>query len=1349
MLLLILIGGFIMYKAFSTQKEEASLQQKHENFLKTHVLQNTLKLSKKERLAKGVPPNKYFEEKYLLEINPYTGRTHPENTYKVQQDLKEKKLYQQRTPGDAIDNQWIERGPNNVGGRTRVLLFDPNDATHKRVFAGGISGGLWGNDNITDENSSWLRVGIDENLSISCMAVDPNNSQIMYVGTGELYVAQQALGNGIWKSIDGGATWTNIYNIRGATVISGSSATVPGTYYVTDIIVRDADGDHLTADDSEVFASIGASFYSVNPRDTFVGINEYGLYKSTDAGTSWSKLIVEVDGRSVSGNDFEIGLDNALWLATTSNIYGKGGGRIYKSADGNIFTLKHTIPNARRTEISVSRQNANSVYVLARVVTMDVNDDLIAPFVSILKTVDAFATIPTALTLPNDADTNIPPDDFTRSQAHYNLTVEVDPTNDAIAYVGGIDLFRTTDSGLNWSQISKWSNNNNLATLDVSLVHADQHEIVFHPTDANTAIFGNDGGVYYSLNLSDSASRSSIINERNKDYNTVQFYNAAISQSSTLEYLIGGTQDNGTHFFNNSSEGIQNSERIFGGDGTFCFIDKDGTYMLATYLYNRIVRFNLPYTSASAFTISSDKSTGSFLNAMDLDENLDILYSNGTNHLARFSDITTSTPIRTNITNALLSNITAIKVSPFTTTSSKVFAGTRAGKLVKVENADTETQTITDIFDASFLGSISNVEFGAAENEIMVTFYNFGVESIWFTDNGGATWANKEGDFPDITVRDILMNPLNNDEVIIATELGVWNTNNFKDASPKWNQSYNGMSNVAVTSLSLRTSDDTILASSYGRGLYTGKFSGNDLTVWTGNIDTNFANTNNWSNGLPTSSMDVKIPATTINPMINTAISVANISIEKKASLTVGAFGALTIEENCTNEGVFTINSSIANSGSLILKGTSAGNITYNRYVSDNWHLISAPLWNEVYDNDWVAANSIQASSQNINSRGIGTYNNDTGKWQYMLADDILPFTKGKGFAIKRTTEGNTSFTGTIPDKAVNIAIDTGTSNSFNLIGNPFPSYVALNEKVDGTDNFLTINNVALSEMTIWYWNGSSYKTLNQASSARYLAPGQAFFIKSIEAGATVSFTKALQQHQSETFLKKVHVRPEIRLICKKGNEEKYTDIFYIKNATKGFDNGYDSSLYTGVSSSFEIYTQLINREDDKNLAIQSIPKEDSIIIPVGITASKNSEIEISMTSKNLDANLKVYLEDRALEIFTLLGTEKSTYTFTSDANISGSERFFLHTSSKPLNTKKEIFAAVRLFSSDKKIHFKNLPSTTNTVVTVYDLKGTEVLKQKLYKNQESMNVATLLSAIYLVTVKTDKGVFKKKILVQ
>jgi len=1340
-ILICIVLSVILYKITSTKNNFKELQDKHSAYLENHALHNILHLSKEERIANEIPPNKYFEEKNLLEINPYTGRTHPENIYKIKQELNELRKLQQRTPGDGIDNSWIERGPNNVGGRTRVVLFDPNDTEHKRVFAGGVSGGLWVNNDITDEDSSWIRVGIDENLSVTCMAVDPNNSQIMYLGTGEVHTPDQALGNGIWKSTDGGNTWTNVYKVRGVT----TAGFVPGTYYLTDIIVRDADGNSATSNDSEVFAGIGAAGYSRNPIDTYLGYQEYGIYKSTDNGSTWNKITLYVDGSTIAPNDFEIGIDNTLWLATRRNIFGLGGGRIYNSSDGNTFALKHSIPKARRTEIAVSKQNANTVYVLARVTTLnETQTAFIDPFVSILKTVDAFASSPLSLPLPDDADLNIPANDFTRGQGYYNLTVEVDPTNDEIAYIGGIDFFRTTDSGASWNQISKWSNNNNLNVLSVPLVHADQHTLVFHPTDANKAIIGNDGGVYYANSLSTASSNPASISERNKDYNITQFYHCAIGASIDTEYFLGGTQDNGTQFFDNPANGINSSDEIFGGDGTFSFIDKEGTYMIATYLYNRIVRFNLPYTIGNQFIISSDSNSGDFVNAMDLDENLDILYTNGTTHLARFSNITTNSPTRTNISNTLLNNISAIKVSPFTTNSSTVFVGTKNGILTKVENANTTTQTITNISWDSFLGSISSIEFGNNENEILVTFHNFGVTSIWFSENGGVNWTNKEGNLPDFPVKCILMNPLNNDEVIIGTELGVWKTSNFKDIAPNWNQTYNGMSNVAVTSLSLRTADYTILASSYGRGLYTGKFTANPLTTWTGTIDDDWRKSGNWSNGVPSNTIDVKIPITINQPIINSSVIVANLSIETNATLTLNALGSLTVKENVINNGNLIINSSISNSGSLIVEGTASGNITYNRFVTTNWHLTSSPVINQIYDNNWVSANLIASGNSNPNQKGIATYNNNSGSWQYMLAGNSGIFSVGQGYSTLKTTQGNLSFSGTILTTNITKSISKGINNAFNLIGNVFTSFIPLNINADGIHNFLTINSDSLEEMTIWLWNGSSYDAINQGSTSVFIAPGQGFFVRSKPEGGNVLFSKSMQSHQTVLFLKQ-QARPEIRLFLNDGQNEKYTDIFYINNTTTGFDNGYDSSLYTGVSSNLEIYTKLVNQEKDVNLSIQSIPKDFSIVIPIGIVAPANKTISIHIDAKNIDDDKKVYLEDIELKIFKLMTNNQTTYSFKSNKSINGSGRFYLHTSSETLNIKENNLAKIILYYKTDKIYFSGLPLGKNNI-KVYDILGKLLIDEKI-PLQGYISVEKLPKAAHIIHIITENGTLQKKMI--
>ena len=90
-------------------------------------------------------------------------------------------------------------------------------------------------------------------------------------------------------------------------------------------------------------------------------------------------------------------------------------------------------------------------------------------------------------------DTGIPATDCSRGQAWYDLIMAVDPKNDSTLMVGTIDIFRSTNAGNTWSQISKWSNNNNLNGLSCSLVHADQHAMIFHPDSSSTAIFGNDG----------------------------------------------------------------------------------------------------------------------------------------------------------------------------------------------------------------------------------------------------------------------------------------------------------------------------------------------------------------------------------------------------------------------------------------------------------------------------------------------------------------------------------------------------------------------------------------------------------------------------------------------------------------------------------------------------------------------------------------------------------------------------------------------------------------------------------------------------------------------------------------
>ena len=133
-------------------------------------------MPKAERKALGIPPNAYYEQEWLYSSNPNLGRPEPEVVLQLQMELEEQERTN-RVPGDGMDNEWVERGPNNVGGRTRALIFAPGSTT--KAIAGGVSGGLWINNDITSAASVWQQVnGVPSNLAVSSITVDPNDPNI-------------------------------------------------------------------------------------------------------------------------------------------------------------------------------------------------------------------------------------------------------------------------------------------------------------------------------------------------------------------------------------------------------------------------------------------------------------------------------------------------------------------------------------------------------------------------------------------------------------------------------------------------------------------------------------------------------------------------------------------------------------------------------------------------------------------------------------------------------------------------------------------------------------------------------------------------------------------------------------------------------------------------------------------------------------------------------------------------------------------------------------------------------------------------------------------------------------------
>ncbi len=804
--ILALTGGYLI-----TQNQNYTRVNYEKAILKkAQKIKPQLDLIDKDKKSPNQPDMAAFQE-YTMTVDPKTGNVPKKrllDAYHLTQSMEAEQVSTRNL--NSLMN-WETSG-SNMGGRTRALMFDPNDPNNTKVWAGGVTGGLWYVNDIEDTNEDWKPVDdFWSNLAISCITYDPNDPQIMYVGTGEaqtariIYRASSGVGAGIFKTNDGGQTW----NLMDST---------SGFDYITDIAVKDENGTSI------IYACVASGTYEGEDHESHPSD---GLYRSEDGGDTWDQVLPVIPqsltNKPYAPADIEISANGRIFIGTMENLDKQGGATILYSDSGlegswttyaeyyDLISNESYYKIPARTLVATAPSDPNTVY--AQFAAGYNNGFVYYRGRYMVKSIDGGTTW-TQLTIPDDGWSTL---------AWHAFVLKVDPQDPNSIYTGGLDLWKSTNGGDMWSHISDWSEMYS-SNPDDSYVHADQHNIQFQPGTPTTAIFGSDGGVF--LTKKANLTYPEFI-ERNQGLSTLQFYSCAIKPTPFSTHYIGGLQDNGTLLHKGQPLIIQNM--VTGGDGAFCFWDQNQANIFITSVYyNKYYFF-----SNENYADDLDDASGTFISPADYDYKENILYSNAcdffggnVNKILRVTEIPFNVSReRVNINTSVNVPFSHISYSRFSPTgTSTLFVGTQAGNLFKVTNAESDPQTIEIGISGFPYANISCVAIGESEDNLLVTFSNYGVSSVWLTTDGGDTWIEKEGNLPDMPIRWAIFHPDNNGQALLATEIGVWWTNTLNEEITEWQPSVDGMANVRVDMLKLRNGDDFVLAATHGRGLFTAEY---------------------------------------------------------------------------------------------------------------------------------------------------------------------------------------------------------------------------------------------------------------------------------------------------------------------------------------------------------------------------------------------------------------------------------------------------------------------------------------------------------------------------------------------
>ncbi len=815
-----------------------------------------------------------------LRVNQSTGKLDPADVYESRAQARKLALQNNKTAQLPAALQWKAGGPDNIGGRSRAFFSDMNDPN--KLYIGCVSGGFWISN---DRGNNWTILANhddDETLSISCITQTANGD--IYYGTGEgidrtpNYSEQPFIpGNGVYKSTDGGATFTQLTATNPPNNINSGAWT-----YVNEITAHPTNPDYLFA------------------------ANNGGLYKTTDGGATWSKP-TGLTG-TLKMQDVEFSSTGNVVVASSSN-------RIFVSTDGgntfgpnvNVNSATNDLPGtgfASRIAVAIAPSDENVMYAMLANNTGGSQ--------GCYKSIDKGATW-TQIAIGGSLSW-----DPLGGQGTYNMTLNVHPTKSEMIFVGGqLNLYRYTPQEL-WKPIA-YANN---SVIPGTYVHADMHGAFFNSGNPDEMYVVTDGGFFRTEDCTVPYPGNPFFIEKNKNYSTAQCYSVAANR---LGHIMFGSQDNGSNIMRNTiANSAQTSERLLGGDGMDCILsDYNVNFVFGESQYGGLRRATDggagPASFTSMFDINVDPdddgdhgitapgpATSNWVAPLHLNET-------ATNSVFMFGLINTvwftqgATELGQPIWFPLITQNGAGFSAVTTSKDGKVaYVGTRSGKVYRISNLDLlgtryKYDSTDNKFDNSLPNSgftegagfvvtdietfsgrhITDLETDETGDLLLVTLPNYGNNRYVYKSTNARTAANPsftsiQGNLPFMPVYTVAMlKDPNQDTYLVGTEMGVWGTD---DGGTTWTNLNNHGGNVAewhpnVPTMEIMVKDTREIINGNGLGwageiIYTGTHGRG--TFYSTTLATGWANSVDETKRVE-SKLDV-YP----NPIVNTA----NISID-------------------------------------------------------------------------------------------------------------------------------------------------------------------------------------------------------------------------------------------------------------------------------------------------------------------------------------------------------------------------------------------------------------------------------------------------------------------------------------